>query len=266
MSLLTKIKDRLKTISWCYKIFDSTMYLKIRGRAFKERLEELQFYQSVIGLNNALIFDVGANVGNKSIIFSTISERVLLFEPDLRNIKILKARFENKSNIEIIDYALSSTKGTADYYAIRNDSAYNSLSDKHINTVAKTRNIINRKNKVIKYKVKINTLSFFIEMYGKPNYIKIDVEGHEKEVLFGLDQTVPWISFEANLPQFLPETLDIIDYLNVLSQSKYLYNVSINNKMELPNYITSWELKETLHHLDSRSLEIYCKLNCITNS
>src|SRR6185312_4956889 len=112
----------------------------------------------------------------------------------------------------IIGLALASEKGNADYFVISNDSAYNSLSIKHVNTVVQNRRILNN-NKLLKYKVETNTLNHFIGQYGKPDYIKIDVEGYEKEVLYGLNQVIAYISFEANLPEFLTESLQIIEYL-----------------------------------------------------
>jgi FkbM family methyltransferase len=261
MNLYQKLKNKIKIFSLWYKISDSKMFLKLRGqKAINDRIEELKFYRSVIGNNKKLIFDVGANVGNKSIIFSEISKSVLLFEPDITNVKILKARFKNKSNYIIIDCALSNQKGGAEYYAISDDSAYNSLSEKHILTVAKARGIINGKNKLTSYKVRTNTLSFFIEKYGLPDYLKLDVEGYEKEVLLGLDRMVPFISFEANLPQFLSETIEIIDYLDCLSKNTYFYNFSINNKLELNRFISSIEFKKILDNQTFRSIEVYCNL------
>jgi hypothetical protein len=42
------------------------------------------------------------------------------------------------------------------------------------------------------------TLDQMIADHGKPRYIKIDVEGYEYEVLKGLTEPVPYISFEYN--------------------------------------------------------------------
>jgi len=42
------------------------------------------------------------------------------------------------------------------------------------------------------------TLDALIQRYGTPDYIKIDVEGHEEQVLAGLSILPPLLSFEFN--------------------------------------------------------------------
>lgn len=50
-----------------------------------------------------------------------------------------------------------------------------------------------------------------------PYYVKIDVEGFELEVIWGLSQAVPLLSVECNLPHFCNETLEIVKKLSDLS-------------------------------------------------
>jgi len=61
--------------------------------------------------------------------------------------------------------------------------------------------------------VETTTLGALMEIHGTPRYIKIDVEGHEAAVLRGLPRPVPFLSFEANLPEFLPEAAECVGIL-----------------------------------------------------
>jgi FkbM family methyltransferase len=257
-----ELKSAIKRQSWWYVIFDTVFYQKLLNvDSYNSFLKDIDFYKSIVGTSNKLIFDVGANVGTKSKIFSLLSEKVVAFEPDLQNLKILNARLKYNKHCVIDGYALSSKESTAKYYSIGNDSAYNSLSEKHINTVVKSRKIVSDKNGLTQYEVKTNTLDFFIDKYGKPDYIKIDVEGFEKEVVSGLNILVALISIEANLPEFLPETIDIVNYLDKLSKGGYLFNYAINNYFELKEFVNITEFKKELSALQVKSIEVYCSLN-----
>jgi len=258
--MLRQLRDILKTKSWWYKISDTELYLKIKNPTrFRSKQNELKFYQSVIGINNNIIFDVGAHIGDKSVIFSQLANKIILFEPGLRQLKMLKARFNNNSNMVINNCAIGAKQDNIEYYEINNDTAYSSLSTKHINEVVKQRKIINELTDLTSHKVQTNTLSYFINKYGRPDYIKIDTEGYEKEVINGLDKVIPIISFEANLPQFIPETLEIINYLDTLSKGTYLFNYSVENKLELSRYVKGQVLKRLLMNAKYKSVEVFCK-------
>jgi methyltransferase FkbM-like protein len=57
------------------------------------------------------------------------------------------------------------------------------------------------------------SLDALIVTHGSPFFIKIDIEGHEPQVLRGLRRPVPYFSFEVNLPEFKEEGLECIELL-----------------------------------------------------
>ena len=74
------------------------------------------------------------------------------------------------------------------------------------------------------------TLNMEIKKFGLPDYIKIDCEGSEKLILKNLNYKIKTISFEANLPSFLNETLDIIDIFKTKFNSSF--NLRRNNEFD----------------------------------
>jgi hypothetical protein len=74
-------------------------------------------------------------------------------------------------------------------------------------------------------------LQQLIDKYGEPYFCKIDVEGFELEVLKGLTQSLPIISFEYCVPEMTKSAIACMSYLNSLSPN-LIYNFSIAETMQ----------------------------------
>ena len=72
-------------------------------------------------------------------------------------------------------------------------------------------------------KVPVTTMDRLVEVYGTPEFCKIDVEGFEYNVLGGLTQAIPILSFEYT-PERIQPALDCIDRLTRLGQYEYNYS------------------------------------------
>lgn len=208
-------------------------YKEYKYKAFKNR-EELKeknllplrkkFYKQFINPND-LVFDIGANIGNRVRVFIEIEAKVVAIEPQPGCIKILQNKFKNKIVIE--ECGLSDKTEELEMQ-IANDSTISSFSKEFINVVGKQRFKNYSWNKTIK--VPVTTLDNLIVKYGFPKFCKIDVEGFELKVLKGLSKPLPFLSFEYCIPEMLESTINCIDYLHELSKDG-LYNYSIGESM-----------------------------------
>lgn len=190
--------------------------LRMRNPSYFRHLEtELSFYRQVLGSQCQLVFDIGANCGDKVSVFSQIAKVVVAVEPDLYCQKALRARFRRNESVRLESVAVGACVGQADLYIEESGSVYNTLSMKQ--RASRKKRASRQRSRTVQ--VTLTTLDELINKYGVPDYIKVDVEGYETAVFQGLSRKVKIISFECNLPEFLRETLEVLDRLNTPSTS-----------------------------------------------
>lgn len=141
---------------------------KIRKQGLYEKLT-LDFIGDYLApIDGPVIADIGSNIGNHALDFSTYASRVYCFEPIgfihkvlIKNIKINKIQ-----NIFVLNKALSDSPGE--------DSIY--ICDKNVGASS----ILNRGGQENCVKIeKIIGDDFFEEQsIGRLDFVKIDVEGH----------------------------------------------------------------------------------------
>jgi FkbM family methyltransferase len=208
------IRWLLNTVANRHRINDSALYHAYLQFAYPHHVQvkraEKRFYEQLLcGTDRKLIFDIGANVGSKTAIFREISEKVIAVEPTPALADLLRKRFARKNNIVVEPTGVSSTPGMARLHVFKDSDSYNTFSPVWVET-------LNSSNKALGstiIDVPTTTLDQLIREHGLPSYIKIDVEGHEREVIKGLSVEIPVLSFEANLSVFLSETLECIAIL-----------------------------------------------------
>jgi FkbM family methyltransferase len=223
----------------------------------QENDKEFQFFLALLGKNNQLIFDVGANTGEKGAIFKKIAKRVICFEPSPNSIRTLKNRFAF-SNVTIFPIAISNTNSSCKLYVVENAETLNSINKKQLTEVIQ---YVAKDSKINTVNVQSDTLDNMIKKFGKPEYIKIDVEGSEREAIFGLSEPVNYLSFENCTPNFLEEGLSSIQHLEDISNGSALFNIYEAGKFLFKEFTTANEVKDHLKSHNYGAAEIFCRSN-----
>ena len=140
-------------------------------------------YAQFVGAGG-LAFDVGANVGNRVKIFLALGARVVAFEPQDDCLAALREGYGGDANLTIEPVALGAAEGSA-ALIISNVNTISSMSAPWIDAV-KASGRFSAYHWDRRRTVRVTTLERMITQYGAPDFIKIDVEGFEHEVVRGL--------------------------------------------------------------------------------
>ena len=139
---------------------------------------EPEIWRNIKGLikPNSLIFDIGANIGQYAIRFNEQignenSGRIICVEPDPGNLSyIYFNKYMNQcKNIEILNVGIAPSIGKMTLYR---DISYGG----RLSSFKPDKNLV-------PFNVETVTIDYLISKYGIPDFVKIDVEGFEIEVL-----------------------------------------------------------------------------------
>jgi len=149
-----------------------------------------------------VVWDIGANIGIWSLFFSSIcaeANEIWCFEPDPENLTFLAMNMEknNLSNWVIRPFAVSRREGTTTFFADPVCGATGSIEH--------NKDFIGRFYHADMMEMQVRTTTVDAEISSgapPPQFIKIDVEGHELEVLEGAQNTLrnhrPSLIFETS--------------------------------------------------------------------
>ena len=213
------------------------MYLDITDRGISSVLyyngRREQVFMSILRdevTEGMTVIDLGANIGYTTLSMCKnvgISGRVYAIEPDPHNIDILTKNIEHNGyndNCKIVQAAIDNKDGNLEFWIAHAPN---------LNSVQKT------KNSIRKIDVPALSLPSFIEkeMSGEyPNFIKMDIEGHEVKVFEGaLDYFTKnngktKILMEVH-PQFYNEENNfeqiLAEYMKIGFKSKYVVSTPV---------------------------------------
>lgn len=186
-----------------------TTYRRLSPHARRQHLVEVEFYRPLLR-EKGLCFDVGANLGQRSEIFRKLGCRIVLVEPNPKCKETLDFLFMKDHEIEIVQKAVGAASGQLKFYTHEADATGSALPDWDVKVYGRDRGLTEQL-------VPVTTLDALIDQYGRPDFVKIDVEGFEFEVLNGLSQSLDLVSFEFHADDMI-KTLTCLEMLSALSR------------------------------------------------
>jgi FkbM family methyltransferase len=173
-----------------------------------------------------LVFDVGAHVGNQSRCLAGVGARVVAIEPQPQFARWLRWLFRGDERVVVVETALGARPGKASLHPSPRTPTVASLSADWIAAVGSARSFAGVRW-AAPLDVPVTTLDALIERHGRPRFCKLDVEGFEAEILRGLAQPIPLLSFEY-VPAAIAIACEAVELLAALGP--YRFNATVGER------------------------------------
>jgi FkbM family methyltransferase len=208
------------------------------------RLRQLtRFYAQFIQPGD-VCFDVGAHVGNRLWAWSRLGALIVAVEPQPHLLDLLRRLYGRSSHIHLLPVALGAQPGQQALYVSRRHPTVSTLSAEWITAVRQDASFANVDWDTA-VSVPVVTLDELIARYGRPAFCKIDVEGYEAQVLRGLSQPLPALSFEY-LPAALGVAHECLGLLARLGDYEFNWSVGETHRWQSPRWLSAGEMGEQL--------------------
>jgi FkbM family methyltransferase len=152
-----------------------------------------------------LVFDIGANDGVKTDAFLRLGARVIAFEPDPRCVAALAKRFAREiteGRLTVVPAAVGRSDGRVRLRQFSVEGGRSTVSELFVAAVEGQ-----TASRCTTVDVEMVAGASLFSRYVEPDFIKIDVEGMDADVLSTISTRPPALSFEFNLAaDLLPGT------------------------------------------------------------
>ncbi|MCF8074934.1 MAG: FkbM family methyltransferase [Desulfotignum sp.] len=186
-----------------------------------------------------LCFDIGANIGNRAKVFLKLGAAVVAVEPQNTCMKVLERHYGRNPRVTLVHKAVGAAQGVQEMM-IASEHTLSSLSKTWVAQVRKTGRF-SESSWEGKQEVTLTTLDHLIEIHGVPDFIKIDVEGYEHEVVKGLTRPVNLLSLEFT-PEYVDSTINCINHLSGLGPVQCNWSKNESMAMVLGGWVDAHDM------------------------
>jgi FkbM family methyltransferase len=214
-----------KKISLPLQTFFENILVKFR------RKNMVSMYSGFVNAGD-LVFDIGAFRGLITDILLSIGAKVVAIEPNPGMLASLKKKYEGNPDVTVLNMGAGAEDCDLEFRVNEKMPQNCTFSESFIKD---SRYSLRTWDKTIK--VPVTRLDTLIEKYGTPQFIKIDVEGYEWNVIQGLTKPVPYLTYEFHR-EFMEDTKKCAKHLTTIGTPLFNYNLELNYKSTSPEWLT----------------------------
>jgi FkbM family methyltransferase len=222
------------------------------------------FYQPLVPLG-ALVFDIGAHAGDRTACFRGMGARVVSIEPQAMFARFLRWSNALDRSVTVLECVVSDTPGTRTFMVNSSNPTVSTLSS-HFVTAAHAKDAAGWEGQVWDRSETVTavTLDQLIETHGTPDFVKIDVEGAELDVLRGLSKALPLLSFEFTMIQ-KSLAFDCLERCVALGMTRFNVSLGESHALHFPHWVDREALQAFIGALppEANSGDVYASTECL---
>ena len=224
------------------------------------RTARMDALNSAFVTKGARVFDIGAHVGDRTASFLRLGASVVALEPQPRVFRALRLLHGRAPAAVLLPWAVGKETGEVTLYLNTRNPTVATVAPEFIDAATGAQGWEDQvwDDSVL---VPVTTLDALIARYGVPDFVKIDVEGHEADVLAGLSTAVAALSFEFTTIQ-RPVAHACIDRLCELGRYRFNLSLGEDHALRHKTWLTADALRADLDALPdaANSGDVYAKL------
>ena len=210
--------------------------------------------------SGALAFDIGSHVGDRISSFRRLGVRVVALEPQPLAFRALRLIHGRDPSVTLVQAACGGEVGDVELFVNSANPTVSTASKEFTQAAVGAEGWEGQRwDKSVR--VHCTTLDRLVDEYGEPQFVKIDVEGFEADVLTGLSTPLTALSFEFTTIQ-----RDIarrcLERLSALG--RYEFNVALgeSQRLEFSSNVDFDEMSDYLERLphEANSGDVYACL------